>query len=105
MVKEITSSIDRRAAIVCSHIGTDGFPILRAVRDEPTMPEDSGWQFLCGSENDENPAIAKVWLISEVVRYEPSLAELVHSKPGTRLKRIDAAASTWIKENDKGAEE
>ena len=53
------------------------------------MPEDSGWQFLCDSNSNEDPDMAKVWLVSEVLDYEPSLAEFVDTPPGTILTRTD----------------
>ena len=80
---------DRRAAILCAHVAKNGLPILRAVRDEPTMPEDSGWQFLCGVGNDEDPDQAEVWLVCEVLELEPSLNCYIQAAPGTVLTRQD----------------
>jgi hypothetical protein len=85
---------DRRAAIVCSHVADERVPILRAVRDEPAIPEDSGWQFLCGSVHTQDPAAAKVWLICEVLQFETSLSDFIGRPPGTILTRKDAA-SAW----------
>ena len=56
----LAEHFDRRAAIVCKHVALDGLPIQRAVRDEPTTPADSGWQFLCANRDPENPDEAKV---------------------------------------------
>ena len=78
---------DRRAAIVCNHIAHDGLPVLRAVRDEPEMDEDSGWQFLCGKSGHEDPNEAQVWLVQEVLEREPSLAEYVELPSGTIIAR------------------
>lgn len=85
---------DRRAAIVCSHVAEGRLPILRAVRDEPTMPEDSGWQFLCGADHLQDGEEAKVWLICEVLQHEPTLSPFIGRSPGTKLTRKDAA-SNW----------
>jgi hypothetical protein len=82
------------AAIVCAHVAKLGYPILRAERDKPTMPEDTGWQFLCNAEEPENENEAQVWALSEVLEHEPSLAEFVHSPPGTTLVR-DNTDSPW----------
>ncbi len=89
------STQDKRAAIVCAHVAINKHPILRAVRDEPEMPEDSGWQFLCNSNLDEDPDMAKVWLVCEVLEFEPSLSEFIGSPPGTVLTR-KSYASEWI---------
>ena len=88
-----TPAEDRRAAIVCSHVALGLHPILRAVRDEPTMLEDSGWQFNCGVE-DEDESTAKVWLVCEVLEDEPSLAEFMGYPPLTVLTRPDVE-SPW----------
>jgi hypothetical protein len=86
---------DKRAAIICSHVAIESLPILRAVRDAPTMAEDSGWQFLCDSNTEEDPDEAKVWLIYEVLNYEPSLSAFIDEPPGTVLTRKDTASS-WL---------
>jgi hypothetical protein len=94
---------DRRAAIVCSHVALGQCPILRAVRDEPLVPEDSGWQFLCGLVGEEDPASAKVWLVMEVVGYDGSLAQFIESPPGTVLTRPDAFSHWTVNRGEKRA--
>ena len=84
------------AAIVCVHVAKQGCPILRADKDEPVIPEDSGWQFSCNSGLPELESEAQVWALEEVLVLEPSLMELMDSRPGTALIRTDAASS-WIK--------
>ncbi len=75
------------AAIVCPHVAKPDYPILRAERDEPTMAEDTGWQFLCNTAESESENEAQVWALSEVIEHEPSLAEFVNYPPGTVLVR------------------
>ncbi len=78
---------DRRAVIVCSHIAQGQLPVLRAVRDEPEIEEDSGWQFLCSGAEDENPDEAEVWLVCEIVKSDPSIIEIIDAPPGTIVTR------------------
>jgi Uncharacterized protein conserved in bacteria len=78
---------DNRAAIVCEHIAKEGYPILRAIKDEPLDSADSGWQFLCNSVEFEDEDTAQVWGIDEVLEVEPSLADLIEEPPGTKLIR------------------
>jgi hypothetical protein len=85
---------DLRAGIVCSHVAIDQKPILRAVRDEPTEPVDSGWQFLCGLVNHDETDSARVWAVCEILDYEPSLRQYMSYPVGTVLIRDDAA-SGW----------
>ncbi len=58
------------------------------------MDEDSGWQFLCDSITEEDPDDAQVWLINEVLDYEPSLYSFIGEPPGTVLIRKDTK-SDW----------
>jgi hypothetical protein len=74
------------AAIVCSHIAK-GQAILRAVRSEPLSAEDSGWQFLCDSGEQENENQAQVWSVREVLEHEPSLKPFLVEPSGTVLTR------------------
>jgi hypothetical protein len=87
---------DRRAAILCSHVARQSFPILRAVCDEPEMDEDSGWQFLCGQSHVDTPDDAEVWLVFEVLNHDPSLKEIINYSPGTVLTRPNVGASWKI---------
>jgi len=89
-----TNYKDTRAAIVCSHIATKHLPILRAIRTEPLEPEDSGWQFLCNSGEEEGDDEAQVWLVSEILGLEPSLSQFVNLPVGTKLSRKDKS-SKW----------
>jgi hypothetical protein len=84
--------LDRRAAIVCEHVA-NGCPILRAVKDEPLEPADSGWQFVCNSGVRENEETAKVWAVHEVLEVEPTLAAFIEKPAGTILERKSANAS------------
>jgi len=88
------TELDRRAAVLCSHVAVGNSAIRRAVRDDPQMAEDSGWQFHCGRAHDDDPAHAKVWLIHEVIEMEPSLGEFVNYPPGTILVR-ETAHDSW----------
>jgi hypothetical protein len=89
-----TSKGDRRAVILCDHVASGIVPILRAVRDEPTAPEDSGWQFLCGCK-EENSDAAKVWLVDEVLEHDASIAPFINFPSGTVLTRADAS-DKWL---------
>lgn len=62
------------AAIVCEHIAQQQSPILSAFKTVAGCPEDSGWQFFCGAIEEESPDNAKIWLLGEVLDYEPSLS-------------------------------
>lgn len=71
------------AAIVGEHVASGKFAILLAARDEPIMPQDSGWQFRSNAEGERG----KVWKLREVLELEPSLRPFLSSPIGTILRR------------------
>ncbi len=78
---------DSRSAILCEHTASKEFPILRAIRDEPLDDVDSGWQFLCNTEKNEDINNAQIWAVGEILEVEPSLSNLLENPPGTELIR------------------
>jgi len=83
------------AAIVCEHVATQCCSILSAFRTEPDAPEDSGWQFFCGKVEEEDPRLAKVWLLKEVLELEPSLLEYLDMPPGIQIWR-SSPKEDWL---------
>jgi len=79
-------------AIVCSHVATQGCPILYAERTEAIDEADSGWQFLCYTGVDEEDA--KIWSVNEIIELEPSLKDFMNRPVGTTLFRKDGN-SPW----------
>ena len=82
------------AAIVCSHVAIDEDPILRAVRDAPVDPADSGWQFTCGRDEHTNDDEAQVWSLNHVVRNDASVREILEAPVGSRMTRREMK-SNW----------
>lgn len=82
------------AVILCAHVAKSQFPILLGERDESTMPEDTGWQFLCNRVESEDMQEAQVWGLNEVLDVVPSLARFVNCPVGTTIMRDDEK-SEW----------
>jgi hypothetical protein len=82
------------AAVLCQHVASGERPILMAYRSPPVSLEDSGWQFLCACEDEEEPDMAKVWLLREVLEHEPTLQPFMSRPPGTKLVR-SSRLSSW----------
>jgi len=80
------------SAVVCRHV-TDGAPVLLAARDEPTPSAACEWRFLCGAVR-HGEADDRVMPLVEVVRNDPSVAEIVLHPRGTSLER-SAAEERW----------
>ncbi len=78
--------LKRSAAIICKHISYPERPILRATRDLPLEPEDSGWQFLCGVENHTDRR-GQVWALQEVAALDPALSNILDAEPKVSFER------------------
>ncbi len=89
-----TKTPNQSAAIVCAHVARNGYPVLRAQRDVPVDSDDSGWQFLCDSGEEESEGEAQVWAVSEVLQHEPTLTGLLEQAPGTALHR-EGPTRSW----------
>jgi hypothetical protein len=72
---------------VCEHVARQRCPILSAFRTPPESPEDSGWQFFCGTVKNEDPEGAQVWLLDEVLELEPLLEQYIDLTPGIQVWR------------------
>jgi hypothetical protein len=83
----------KRAAIICSHVAMGKLPILRAIRDEPVEATDSGWQFLCDTEQNENESEAQIWALFEVCEHTPSLKPYLDLHPRAVIYREDEHSS------------
>lgn len=95
MPNPITDEMDDlRAAIVCYEVAVGGSPILVALRDEPLEDADSGWQFLCGVNENEDLNNAQTWGVVEVLRHEPSLEKFIKLPPGSKISRTNVG-SEW----------
>jgi hypothetical protein len=84
--------IKRSAAIVCKHISYPERPILRATRDVPVDPADSGWQFLCGVADHRNIRGA-IWALEEAACLDASLREILDAEPEVSFKRSTLGGS------------
>jgi hypothetical protein len=86
------------AAVVCEHIADQRCPILSAFRTEPDSPEDSGWQFFCGNYQHEDPGLARVWLLKEVLELEPSLRDHMGLPAGKQVWRPNTTSDWHVRD-------
>ena len=76
----------RCGAIICKHVADGGLPILMATRGTALVPEDSGWQFLCGTLS-HSASDAALWLLQEVAQLDPSLMPILDAEPESSFRR------------------
>jgi hypothetical protein len=77
----------KEAAFVCGHVANNHLPILQAIRTQRDFDEDSGWQFLCGCNPEEDCTSPEIWAVGEVIDLEPSLSDWIESPIKTELRR------------------
>ena len=83
---------DSGAAIVCQHVAAKGCPILLAFKNAPIEATDSGWQFLCGSDEHQDESKFQVWSCREITEFEPSINELGDLPVGSSISRVSPEA-------------
>lgn len=84
---------DSGAAIVCEHIAEAGCPILHALRDEPVVDEDSGWQFTCGASGHTDET-GRVWSLSKEISHDDLLVDVIGLPAGSSVVRT-RLSSPW----------
>ena len=63
-------------------------PILLVTHDA----DDGGWQFLCGTTNEEDDA--RIVALSTILRIDPTVAEVAELPPGWRTWR-EGVGQPW----------
>lgn len=86
-MSKLMQSHSRGAVFVCHHVAKLNYPILRARRDEPSFPEDTGWQFLCNRHKPETQPL--IWALEEIVALDSGLDEYLDWDPGAEIFRTN----------------
>jgi hypothetical protein len=78
--------------IVSNHITVDGMKVGYMYREERFDKEDTGWQFLSGTETEEyidDPDTSKVFSINAIANYDPAILPYIKLPVGTELERVE----------------
>ena len=85
---------NRGGAIASDRITVDGRPVGYMYRSAPLNPQDSGWAFLAGDEDDvymADPSRHAIYDVNTIANYDPAI-----------IPHIDApVGSAFIREGDK----
>jgi hypothetical protein len=81
---------ERQSAFICTHVATDGAPILSLWHSEPVEPGDSGWAFHCGKDEHNDDEILVVAL-ETAFRFDPDLRGLLTLPRGSCAFRLTPA--------------
>ena len=92
------------SAIVSAKVIREGYKVGYMLRDEPRNASDSGWQLLCGNEDDaylndvNNLALVP---LGYVCNLDPDILKHINRPAGTKLIRISSNAFEEDKLNKK----
>jgi hypothetical protein len=83
---------DPRACIASDRILVDGCRVGYMVREEPTMPEESGWQFFSDDESEDyldTAANFGVYGLNSVANVDPDVVPFLWAPTGAEFRRTD----------------
>ena len=78
--------------LATDRIVVDGARVGYMYREKPLNPEDSGWRFFAGDEDDAYMAVNEhhgVYDINTIVNYDPDILPFVEYEIGSALERDD----------------
>ena len=76
--------------LASDRILVDGRPVGYMYREAPINPEDSGWRFLAGDEDDAymaNNANHGVYDVNTIVNYCPDILPYIDAEAGSAFER------------------
>lgn len=71
-------------------------------REEVTNPQDSGWRFFCGDEDDEyvnNPDHIAIYNINTILGIDKSILPYLNSAVGAAYERLDETTTFRMAED------
>lgn len=93
--EEVKHLSDIKGGCIASNkITVDGEKVGYAYREEPdaNFPNDSGWRFLAGTEDDaylENPNNFNVFELNTICNYDDAILPILESRVGSSFVRND----------------
>lgn len=96
---EILPLVKNQGACIASDMITvDGYPVRFMYREtsHPQRPEDSGWRFLSGLEDESYMGDANrhsVYDVNTIANYDPSIIPFLASAPGTAFEKAEGEDS------------
>lgn len=85
-------TVEKGYSVVSNKVAIDGLKIGYMYREEAGEPEDSGWRFLSGTENEayiNNPENSKIFGVNTVANFDRNILPYLSLPPGTELERMD----------------
>ena len=84
----------RGGCIVSDRITVEGLPVRFMYREQPRNPQDSGWAFLSGTEDDAYMADAsnhQIFDVNTIANYDPSIIAFLDAPVGSAFEKAPGA--------------
>lgn len=85
----------RGGCMASDRITVDGLSVRFMYRQQPHNPQDSGWVFLSGTENDDYMNDARyhdIYDVNTIANYDPSIAPFLDAPVGSVFEKVPGAA-------------
>jgi hypothetical protein len=89
--------------IATDRIVVDGCPVGYMYRDTPINPQDSGWRFFAGDEDDTYMArqdVHDIYDVNTIVNYDPEILPFIDSEIGARFERDEDGVFIRLSEGE-----
>jgi hypothetical protein len=83
-------------AFATDRITVDGMPVGYMYREAPDKPEDSGWRFFAGDEDQaylDNPKNTSIYAVNTIANYDPDIIPYVNSPAPCAFEKIASTRS------------
>ncbi|GGF65036.1 hypothetical protein GCM10007301_26060 [Azorhizobium oxalatiphilum] len=101
---EIVSFVPGYGGCIASdRITVDGAPVGYMYRDAPFRPEDSGWCFLAGDEDEAYMADEtkhEVYDVNTIANYDPDIVPFLDAEEGSHFARDEDGIFQPVEEDD-----
>jgi hypothetical protein len=81
-------------ALATDRITVDGMPVRYMYREAPDRPEDSGWRFFAGDENQayvDNPANTSIYSVNTIANYDPDIISYLDTPAPCAFEKVSGS--------------
>ena len=81
-------------ALATDRITVDGLPVGYMYREAPDRPEDSGWRFFAGDEDQayvDDPANTSIYAVNTIANYDPNIIGYLETPAPCAFERIQGS--------------
>jgi hypothetical protein len=81
-------------ALATDRITVDGMPVGYMYREAPDRPEDSGWRFFAGNEDQayvDDPANSSVYSVNTIANYDPDIIGYLETPAPCAFEKVQGS--------------